>query len=273
MAWNPELDMSSFYFPGGPVGCLLIHGFTGSPPEMRGLGEYLAGRGYTIQGSLLPGHGTSPEDLIATSRHDWLQAAEADLRYLQEVCHKVFVIGLSLGGVIGLLLASRHPVAGVVTMSAPAPLHAGQMRLLLVLRRFLTWLPRIRRHPYMVDPQALNRLSTYDRAPLVSVVEAVRLSGRLRYALPHVHAPALIIHSTGDRSVPATSARFIHDRLGSSDKTVRLFHRSGHNMTVDAEREAVWRTVGDFLARVAGSPGQPAVCPLPVEGSWTGTRR
>ena len=35
---NPHMDGSSFFFPGGPVGILLIHGFTATTVEVRALG-------------------------------------------------------------------------------------------------------------------------------------------------------------------------------------------------------------------------------------------
>lgn len=40
--------VNPFYFPGGQIGCLLIHGFSGTPAEMLPLGDYLAGQGLNI---------------------------------------------------------------------------------------------------------------------------------------------------------------------------------------------------------------------------------
>ena len=45
-----------FYFPGNSTGCLLIHGFTGTPKEMRPLGDFLADKGYSVLGIRLSGH-------------------------------------------------------------------------------------------------------------------------------------------------------------------------------------------------------------------------
>jgi len=252
VAWNPELDMSSFHFPGGPVGCLLVHGFTGSPPEMRGLGEHLAAQGYTVRGPRLPGHGTSPEDMATTGADDWLAGAEADLRRLQSECETVFVGGLSMGGVISLILASEHPVAGVIALSTPAHLGDWRVKLMPLVRHFAKWVPQDSLPASdLTDPEAQDRLSCYERTPTACVVELNRLVGRMRRALPRVTAPALLIQSTGDRHIPPGSAQFIHDHLGSQDKVLRLFHHSGHAITVDTEREAVWRAVGEFIARVA----------------------
>ena len=61
------LDLNPFFFEGGPTGCLLVHGFSRSPLEMGPMGEYLAGKGLTVLGVRLAGHGTSPEDMAKTT--------------------------------------------------------------------------------------------------------------------------------------------------------------------------------------------------------------
>ncbi len=50
------------------MGALLIHGYTGSPPEMRLIGDYLHERGLTVLGPLLPGHGTNVADMSTRTR-------------------------------------------------------------------------------------------------------------------------------------------------------------------------------------------------------------
>ena len=53
------------------IGILLVHGFTGSPASMRPWAEYLNQRGYTVKVPLLPGHGTTPEDLNLVKWEEW----------------------------------------------------------------------------------------------------------------------------------------------------------------------------------------------------------
>ena len=65
--------------PGGSHGVLVLHGFTGNPQSMRPLAQALAAAGFTVELPLLPGHGTSVEDLIPTRWEDWSGAAEAQL--------------------------------------------------------------------------------------------------------------------------------------------------------------------------------------------------
>src|SRR5436305_13762407 len=81
----------------GDVACLLLHGLTGSPAEVRPVGEALAAAGFHAVGPLLPGHGTTPEDLDTTTRGDLLQPAEPALLSLQGA-RRVFLCGLPSGG-------------------------------------------------------------------------------------------------------------------------------------------------------------------------------
>src|SRR5918998_1676938 len=83
---------------GGRHGVLVLHGFTGCPQSMRPLAEAFADEGYTVDLPLLPGHGTSPDDLAATRWSDWSGAAEAVYENLAARCDRVVVAGLSMGG-------------------------------------------------------------------------------------------------------------------------------------------------------------------------------
>ncbi|MEY2570753.1 MAG: carboxylesterase, partial [Acidimicrobiaceae bacterium] len=68
---------------GGPDGALVLHGFTGNPNSMRGIAHALAAEGFAVELPLLPGHGTSVEDMIPTGFPDWLGAAEEALGKLE----------------------------------------------------------------------------------------------------------------------------------------------------------------------------------------------
>ena len=65
--------------------CLLIHGFTGTPKEMRWMGEYLNEHGYTCLGVRLTGHATDPEDMIRSNWTDWTASVEDGYSLLRGV--------------------------------------------------------------------------------------------------------------------------------------------------------------------------------------------
>ncbi|MFH2132574.1 MAG: alpha/beta fold hydrolase, partial [bacterium] len=99
-----------FFFEGGETGCLVCHGFTGSPQSMRFLGEYLSHEGgLTVAGPRLQGHGTSVADMAASTAEDWIRSVEAGLEMLKARCTRIFIAGLSMGGTLTLYTAAMHP--------------------------------------------------------------------------------------------------------------------------------------------------------------------
>ena len=108
-----------FSFDGGPVGALLVHGFTGSPQGLRGLGEYLAERGLAVEGIRLPGHGTNWQDLNTRSSSEWVAAIEQGYSKLAQGRDKVFLVSLSFGSALAIDFAARHPeqVSGLVSLA------------------------------------------------------------------------------------------------------------------------------------------------------------
>ncbi len=114
----------AFLHAGGPVGCLVIHGFTGAPAEMRWFGAQMAQAGYSVVGVRLFAHATQPEDMFRARPRDWVASVEDGYHLLRGLSEQVVVMGLSLGGILSLHFASRFEVRGVVAMSVPYVLMA-----------------------------------------------------------------------------------------------------------------------------------------------------
>jgi carboxylesterase len=250
------LDLGPFFFEGSDVGCLLIHGGTGSPPEMRGMGEYLAKQGLTVRGVRLAGHGTTPEDLATTTWRDLIASAEEGLKQLQARCRLVFIAGLSLGGLITLYWAARYPIQGAIVMSAPAYIKDWRLYLLPVLKWFVKWFHSTGELD-LTDPEAGERLFFYRRIPVVFGEQFVRLLSQVRQSLSQIKVPLLIMQGAHDRTIPAESARFIFERIGSADKEIVWFPNSGHAITVDSEHEAVWARAYEFIIKHCESEARP----------------
>jgi carboxylesterase len=248
---QPE-DLRPFRLRGGERGLLLIHGFAGTPPEMRGLGEHLANRGFDVLGPLLAGHGLTPEDMARTRWRDWVRSAEESLERLKADCEEIFIGGQSLGGSLALHLAAHHPeVKGVVTMGAmgsPAFFSDWRLRVIRPLKYLKRWhVPEA--DCDLADPQALLSLHSYTRRPTVCLESLMSFLRTLEKELGHVRCPALIMHGRRDRTVPTANAGFILDRLGSADKQLVWFERSGHTITVDVERLKVYNAMAEWLSR------------------------
>lgn len=247
MTRHAHLDPSPFLLEGSSTGVLLIHGFTGAPPEMRLVGDYLHQRGLTVSGPLLPGHGTTVEDMNRCRWTDWTGHVEGALADLQARCEAVFVGGLSMGTLLSLYLAAHHPELLGAILYSPA-LRAADRR--IYLTPFLKYL--VRKQPKspksdLTDPQAGLRLWSYEENPVPAAHELLKLIRQVWQLLPRVTCPVLIIHGTLDQSIHPTSAKCTCERVGSTDKELITLHNSGHCITVDSEWTFVAQKTYDFV--------------------------
>lgn len=235
-----------FSYEGGDIGCLLLHGFTSTPQEMRPLGQFLKDEGFTVHGVLLAGHGTRVEELHATTWRDWYRSAYQGWQTLQGSCTRVFVIGQSLGGALALHLAAHVPLSGVIALSAPLVTDVK----LLWLARTLRYLWRYRKkgQSNIHDPAALAERVCYDHTPNRSNEQAILFMRHLHEDLPEVHTPALLMHSRHDQTVDPATMPCIYERLGAEDKQMMWLENCGHVVTVDYDRELVFEAIERFIA-------------------------
>jgi len=244
-----------FLLPGKPdqPACLLIHGFTGAPKEMRWMGEYLNAQGHTCLGVRLTGHATRPRDMIRSLYTDWMASVEDGYHLLRGLSPNIFLVGLSMGGVLSLLMSTKLDVRGVVAMSTPFdlpdPHPAWQIQLLSYFKSYIRKTKGVPGEGW-VDKEAYVGHISYPFNPIRSAAELAKLIGKMHAALPDVRVPVLLIHSKDDKYVPSQSMPNIFDRVGASDKEMLWVSGSGHVVTRDAAREEVFSAASAFIHRV-----------------------
>ena len=234
---------------GGPHAALVLHGFTGNPGSMRGLARALADAGFTVELPLLPGHGTSVEDMIETGWKDWLGAAEEAYLDLAARCDTVAIVGLSMGGALTLTLAAEHPeIVGIVCVNAVVSVPEGMQELAHGLLAD--------GHEVMdgigsdiADPEQLE--NAYPQTPLRPLLTmftaAETFGGRLR----DIRCPVLVMTSRQDHVVPPSNGDLIAEGVGGPVERVSL-ERSYHVATLDYDKELVQERTIAFCRRVSG---------------------
>jgi carboxylesterase len=241
-----------FYFPGGPTGCLLVHGFTGSPKEMLWMGEYLSQRGYSVLGVRLAGHATRPEDMLRTRWQDWSASVEDGWHMLSKSCQQTFLAGLSMGGALCLLAATQLPAAGVVAMSTPYDLPEDPRRRYIKLMYRLQ--PSLAKGPPdWHNPQAALDHVDYPSYPTRSILELGALLAEMRINLPKVKMPVLLIHSRQDHSVLPENMQAIYNDLGADQKSMLYVDDSNHVITREPERLRVFQAAENFFQRIVNN--------------------
>lgn len=234
-------------------GAVVVHGLTGSPQSLAGVAAALDAAGFEVDVPLLPGHGTSAEDLAGHGWADWAGAVEA--AYAGVVARvgggPVLAMGLSMGAALAVALAAEHPeLAGVAAVNPmidpPAPSFQA------VLEGFLAagegFLPNIGGD--ITDPDA--REEAYDRLPVAPFLSLCHGLDGLLPRLGRIRCPVLILTSRHDHVVPTVSSDVLAGAVAGPVERVWL-ERSAHVATLDVEHDEVERRVVDFACRVVGA--------------------
>lgn len=238
-----------FALGSGPTGALLIHGFTGAPQGMRALGEHLAAHGLSVAAPRLPGHGTSWQDLNTRTAVEWREAVVEAHAKLAAQTEEIFLVGLSFGAALSLDFTARHPekVAGLVLL-APFVMTKDPRRFAApFIRLVVQSLPGAAND--IADPEM--REIAYDRVPTRAAYRMLKFVRGVRRKLPYIRKPTLIIHARNDHTAHPENARLVHNAIGAPDKELVWLERSYHVVTVDVERNEVYRRTLEFIKRYA----------------------
>ena len=242
-----------FTSDGGPVGILLIHGFTGTPQSLRPWGEDLAAHGYSISCPRLPGHGTVLADMNATRWPDWYAAVERALEELRGRCTEVFAAGLSMGGTLAIRLAEQHGerLSGLVLVNPSLATERKDLALLKILAKVL---PSWKGVSNDIKKPGARELA-YPRIPLKAAVSLQDLWATTRAELAKVDVPILTFRSTEDHVVEPLSGRLLLDGVRSNDVTEQLLHDSYHVATLDNDAAQIFAQSAAWIADHVGKRG------------------
>lgn len=255
------------FYSGNSIGCLILHGFHASPDEVAWLGEHLHAQGYTVLVPCLPGHGSHIEAMRRVRWQDWYLHTLDAYETLREQCDHVVVIGHSMGGALGALLAVTRPIAGLVLAGAPFQVSGWRIRYAHLISPVFPY-----RDPYK-GSEAEQHLDAVIRAERERRGEPS--AGRLNYRLwanraykeladvlavahehlPHITAPTLLLYATGDRVVPITLLDWLAGLLTHASVERYSLADGGHIIFQDVGREEAFAAVAAFVARVTPDRG------------------
>lgn len=233
----------------GRTGVLVSHGFTGTPQSMRPWAEHLAAQGYSVRLPLLPGHGTTWQEMNGTTWTDWYSEVRRGYDELAERCDTVFACGLSMGGALVTRLAEdlagqpSSKLGGLVLVNVAY----GTMRRDASLARYLTW--AVRSRPGIgsdIKKAGVTELS-YARMPMRAFVSLQALWRLVIADLGKITVPILYFRSAEDHVVDALSGKLLHG--GATSTTVRevSLPNSYHVATIDNDAELIFNGSVEFI--------------------------
>jgi carboxylesterase len=243
----------SIFLKRGDVGCLLMHGFSSSPTEMKDLAEFLAERDITVSAPLLPGHGTNPMFLNDVTDIAFVEAADRAFEDLKRHCRSVFLCGSSFGAILAVHLAARKKVSGLILL---APLfRINQSGFSLVSEELKVRLL----HPFFKfkkkenlaatrDKSVLEQHIAYDRIPLKGLAAALRIVNMAKREMADIYCPLLLIHSEYDSVSDIQGTRKMAGIYSGLPKEIHWLKRSDHVLLLDYDRDYVKRKCLEFIS-------------------------
>lgn len=228
-----------FVVGNGTIGVLLTHGLGASPYELKELSEYLASRDITVYAVRLDGHGTSYEDLNTKKWEDWYRNYKRAYDTIKPLKEKVFVGGISLGGIIALKLAEDEDVDGIIALAPALVLDDKRTDYAWLFKYFKKYNARTlpdEHVPYY-----------YDRFPIAAIAEAVSFSKVVKKDLNRIDEPILIMHYSEDTRVNPESSQLVYDFVSSEVKDLRWLDGSGHVFILDDGNEEYFEAIYQFI--------------------------
>lgn len=243
---NPQLEGGTFTWAGSDTGVLLIHGFTATTAEIRLLASKLRDEGLTTSGVLLPGHGTTPEDLNLCHWQDWTCAVNTAYLQLSTTCHQIFVGGESMGAVLALWLASQHHEITGVLAYAPA-IRVPKLWQAVLMSLFKD----IRDKGLPEDDLPWQGYTVY---PLKAAREFFRLQQEVLGLLPTIHQPILIIQGRKDKTIAPECGQYILSQTNNPKSKLYWLEESPHCLLLDHEVDKATRLTIEFITQTTLIP-------------------
>ncbi|MCX7958104.1 MAG: alpha/beta fold hydrolase [Deltaproteobacteria bacterium] len=251
---NQDIREGFEYSAGSEYGMLLLHGFTGTPYEMRPAGEYFYQNGFTVICPRLAGHGTTEEELDRCSFYDWIDSAERALASLIERVNNVYVFGLSMGGLIALKLASVHrEIKKVIVVASPLYL-TGENGLFVNASRIglFRMLVKSVKKPEPKDERyrkIWKSNPSYRGVPTRASYEFYKLMQSTGKSLRSVSQSIMFVYSRADRDVSIGNLSLMVSKVSSRDICIYIPENMGHLITLEEGNTEVFRKVLEFIRR------------------------
>jgi carboxylesterase len=231
--------------PGGRVGVLLSHGFTGTTQSMRPWAEHLSAAGITVSAPRLPGHGTRWQDMNKTRWSDWYGEVERAFDDLRSRCDTVFAMGLSMGGTLVLRLAEERAdqVAGIVIVNASLASERKDVKLAPLLSKVIPSFPGVGSD---IKKEGVTELA-YAKVPLKAFASLQSAWPVVVRDLHRITCPILAYRSRVDHVVEAISGRVLVEGCAGGTIEERVLENSYHVATLDNDAPEIFAGSLEFV--------------------------
>jgi len=230
---------------------ILVHGFTGSPNDMRDLADFLFSNDIDVLAVRLAGHGSHYEDLIRTSYSDWWKSVKEAIAQVEKTHRRIFLVGYSFGSNLVIDLAAREPekYSGIVCLGTSIFSRIHKMERVMYyffrLIRKAAW-----RKPYVAKGkiESFELAGNYAHIPVKNAGEVYYfIDNYTKKELSRVTTPTLIIHSRDDRISHPKSSEYLFEHLGSKHKEMFILNEPNHNPLRSDNKNKIFERILLFI--------------------------
>ena len=149
-----------------------------------------------------------------------------------------------MGGLLAIKVAAELPVTKAAFLAAPVYVLDKRVPFLPLLRHFIKYLNKRQRFYFSADKYNLA-YNVMPVKPLGSLFDLVKLCKEK--FLKKITVPCIVLQSKIEHTVNPKSAQYIYDNISSEEKKLVWYKNSGHILTLDVEREAVFKEISKFF--------------------------
>ena len=250
----------------GNSGCavVLLPGLCGSELEMGAIPRLLRQSGHTYAITKIPGYSAHTG---LTDYSNWIETVDQFISDLELSHQSVSLVGLRMGAVLALAVASRHNNILSLSLLSPVLFFDGWATpwyhpfLSLVYRLgFRNWYYKesepfgvknkdLRRHiKKAVNANSVSELGAA-HLPAKHLYQSLQLVSATKKMIEDITADVLMIHAIDDETASPKNPKYIAAAINSEVRRIIWLGNSYHMITVDNEREIVANEVNKFIAR------------------------
>ncbi|NLP14049.1 MAG: alpha/beta fold hydrolase [Clostridium sp.] len=222
------------------IGCLIIHGFAGTLNEIEPLNKYLLNKGFVTRCPIMKGHTGNRRDLAFVKYTQWVESVEKSFIELRSQCHRIIIIGFSMGGLIAVNLATKYRTDAVITLSMPI-YHWDMKR---IIKNIINDI-RIK------DYQNIKYyVSSTTSIPFSAMINFKTLLRKTKPLLGQIECPIFIAQGLIDDIVQYRSADYIYRKVSSEVKFIKYYENTAHIICHSIENKKVFGDIEDFIENV-----------------------
>jgi acylglycerol lipase len=244
---------------------LVVHGLAEHSGRYKNLVDYFVPKGYAVYALDHRGHGKSEGMRSYVDRFsDYLTDLKTFFDKVRKEHRgaKIFLVGHSLGATIAIPYAVEHQqeLAGVITSGAslvasstvsPALIAIAGVISALLPKMGVTVLDAstISRDKAVVDAYVNDPLVFRGKIPARTGAELARMWKTLPEEMSKIKLPILIMQGTADQLANPASSKLLYERVGSKDKTLKLYEGFYHEIYNEPEHKQVMADVEAWLKK------------------------